>query len=388
MQVEGRIKGFAKRIAPTYWGWAIIALLCYVVGFFLAGLAMFMVWKFGESFGVTEAERYAYGAMHAVLHVGGIATAFCIGGYLNEKRPGRAFVAMLVVMVVGAYGIQNIAGFAAKNRVATSDALAANNKNTWETYLTRQKTLQERIEKTAEVIVDARSYLPAERNEARKLKREYEKQLADLKPPAATAENVTGDASATVLARLTGWSFGIMQASAVVFLAILCFIVEVYIFVQGTDRAARAWGRTPVPEPAVNHKTHPSSGGSPGSGGKSKDGKVVQMPEPAKQPQPLRAEPARTMQLQLPKASSGHRGVFSTDAPTGKLTFDQFIDRVRDNVAHGEPALSTYALAAATGWSQTSVVRHQAKMGGKAKARRHSRRYAGNGGGYHHLAVG
>lgn len=227
---------------PTYWGWAIVSVLCYAVGFMLAGISIFMVWKFGESFGTTELERKAYGATHAALHVGGIATAFCIGGYLNEKRPWRALLAMAVLTVVGAYSIQNIAGFAAKTRVAVADAAEINSARALAAYEAQRADLQNRRNWAENITINVRDYSPSDRLQAKRRVNEYQKQLDALKPPTMTAETVLGDASASLFARVMGYDLFAVSAFAVIMLAILAYVVEAYMFVLGTERAARAWG--------------------------------------------------------------------------------------------------------------------------------------------------
>ena len=136
----------------------------------------------------------------------------------------------------------------------------------------------------------------------------------------------------------------------------------------------------------ANQKNSDGSGGSGGSG-KGEPGKlkVVQGGEPSSNPKPLRAGSPRTMHVQFEPASSVRFGV-STDAPTGKLTYEQFLHDLREDMAHGDLASSTRAIAARTGWSQSSVVRQAQRLRGKAA--KHTRRFAGNGGGFHVSAMG
>lgn len=384
---EGRLergRAFLSRMVPTYWGWAIVAALCYIAGFTLAGLAMAMVWEFGEGLGITPWQQKLYGAGHAAIHIVAILTCFCIGGYLMEKRKTRAAIAMLIVMVAGGYGTTNIAGFAAKNRVAVSDAVDVNNARAMAAYEAQRADLQNRRNWAENIVINVNDYSPADRLQAKKKVNEYQKQLDALRPPTVTASTVTGDASMSVYARLTGWASNSLQAGAVVWFAVLMFIGEVYILVQGTDRAAKAWAREPEPA-AEPKKTHPASGGSSGSGGRPK---LVQTSEPKQAVQGLRTEPARTMQHQLEPAlmQSPATIFFSTDAHKGKPSRDAVDEYVRQMLALGDRKPSQRAMARELKWSQSTISRAERRL--RAKAERIVRRYPGNGGGMHVSAIG
>ena len=361
MQVEARTRLF-KVI-----GWGLFA-----GGMVLLGLTAAMNWFQGDHIGVTAAGKWLNSLSSVTVDVVGIV---CIGMAAGACWAARRFtwavLFTLALILSAGWSVNSVLSFQATERISASKSREAEIRR----GAKADKIAEDHVKWTRGTAVQRE----LSKNERKDLLAASSEEIKKFRT-AKVGPQIEPDAGAQTWATITGFELQTVQIGQSGYLALLLIFLKALCF------PGAGWFLDPLSAVArVNQRT---SGGSPGSGGKSKDGKVVQMPEPAKQPQPLRAEPARTMQLQLPKASSGHRGVFSTDAPTGKLTFDQFIDRVRDNVAHGEPALSTYALAAATGWSQTSVVRHQAKMGGKAKARRHSRRYAGNGGGYHHLAVG
>lgn len=371
-ETTGRWRALAGRMVPTYWGWAVVAVLCYLAGFALAGLAMAMVWEFGESLGITPWQQKLYGAGHAAIHIVAILTCFCIGGYLMEKRKGRAFIAMLIVMVAGGYGTTNIAGFAAKNRVAVSDAVDVNNAREMAAYEAQRADLQNRRNWAENIVVNVHDYSPADRLQAKKRVNEYQKQLDALRPPTVTASTVTGDASMSVYARLTGWASNSLQAGAVVWFAVLMFIGEVYILVQGTDRAARAWARTSEPlNQRTNEPSEPKKGGSDGSGGgeprKKPDLKSVPKPEPAG----VRAEPS--------KQRRSWSYVPATGAPERNLSaFDRAYE-----VATRHPYLSTRAIAARAGVSQSTG--HRGKVKALTKADRIVRKF-GNGEGFRPLA--
>jgi hypothetical protein len=131
-------------------------------------------------------------------------------------------------------------------------------------------------------------------------------------------------------------------------------------------------------------KTRSGSGGSPGSGGEPRFKPKQVHPEPGVEPG--RAA-VRTMVAQLEPACKARsaRHVFSTDAPKGKLSFEQFIHELRQDMAYGDLATPTRQFARQTGWSQTSVVRHAKKL--KQRRQQFGRSY-GNGEGMRSLAVG
>ena len=106
-----------------------------------------------------------------------------------------------------------------------------------------------------------------------------------------------------------------------------------------------------------------NSGGSSGSGSGGKDklsGENVRPLRPG--PVSIKAAPV------------------STDNSKGKLTFQQFKHHIEQDMLHGELASSTRALAAATGWSQTSVVKQARKV--KQRQLFKPMRRGNGGGGY------
>lgn len=218
---------------PKFWGRRLVQCLFYVVGGALAGLAIVMVWKFGETLGASEFERLIYGAAHAVVHVFGILVALSIALFVFDKSKTWAGLAIVLVLVVGGYGMLNIGGFLGKNRIAVSDAVTTNNDRAMAEYMSKKTDLENRRNWAGNIVVNA-DYPVAERNAAKREKNEYQKQLEALKMPTVTAATVSGDAAMTVYARLADWDAQRLQSGMVAWFALLMYVCEVASFIFGT----------------------------------------------------------------------------------------------------------------------------------------------------------
>lgn len=353
------------------WGRRFVALGFYAVGSILAGIAIAMVWFFGETLGITETERNLYGGAHAAIHVFGILVALSIGMFVIDKSKSYAVLAIIMVMIVGGFGMSNITGFAARNRISVADATSENadrDLKQWQTTRADYERRRDWHEGQSMSFDNSK----AERANFKRQASEYDRKLAALKMPTVTANTVHADAQANTWGTALGWTERAVQLTTIGWLAFLMFSGEVLSFVFGV----RIWGSAIAAagdERAAGEppKTQSGSGGSSGSGGGEPRGKLkVVQGEPA-EPKPIRAEPSKQQ-----------RSVFyvpSTGAPERNLSaFDRAYE-----VATQHPYLSTRAIAARAGVSQSTG--HRVKQRALTKVDRIVRKY-GNGEGFRPLA--
>lgn len=207
---------------------AIIAIVFGVIGGHLIYNALEMVGLFGEELGANERSRLIYAESHRWVHLFAAACGLALGWFLNRRNWWLFTFALLAIFSCGAYGIQNMYGFAVKNRVSvavvkTEDKAAANRQ-----YENARKDLQSQIAWLQGTVHEATG------REKRRLEAQVDakrKELSALKPPVVTADNAIADTSATGLSTLFGissetWTFGLPLA-----LAVLMFLGESFSFV-------------------------------------------------------------------------------------------------------------------------------------------------------------
>ena len=361
-----------------------IRLIAAVAFGVIGGAAIFyalqMVAIFGEGMGVDARSREIYANSHMIVHLFAAACALAIGIFYYSRGWVLFAFAVAAIVLCGGYGIINMIGFTSTNRVSVAAHKEARNTAAERQYQAARADLLKQIDwlqKTAS---------QEEGRERRRLLAEVDakrKELSGLKPPVPGADTVLVDAQASTLGELTGTDPRKWLLALPVPLAILLFFAESFSFVivgHMLSGIVALFGVFAAGRTKEDKKTQSGSGGStPGEPGRFK---VVH-------PEPPKPAAARTAEAGSP---DNMRSVsMSSDAPNGKYTYEQFLDTIREDMRHGEPASSTRALHARTGWSQTSVVRAQKKEKGKLKGQMNTktRRFAGNGGGrFHSLALG
>ena len=230
-------------LRSTNWARVAVQVGLYLVGAYLAYQAVSMVWVFGEQLGASPEQKRMLADAHAAIHICGILFAFAVTMFLMDRYFWWSMLAIALMLTGGAYGITNITGCGSMNRIVVSEMARADDQRAWETHLIREKTLRERIERAEEVIIHVNDYAPAERNEARKLKKEYEKQLAELKAPSIA--NIK-DGAAIAISRLSKIESDTTQAGLVTIFGALMYVFEVFAWIIGTKIGATAWAPLPA----------------------------------------------------------------------------------------------------------------------------------------------
>ena len=215
-----------------------------------------------------------------------------------------------------------------------------------------------------------------------------EKELAELRPPKPTTATVLADPQATLLARIVGWTPENWQIVLPILIAPLLWLAEVFSFIFAVHLmfgAITDW-RTATPsrqgpgegsgscaQLRVVSDADDASAKSTVTAEATSVTKVSDLPHqvtyPNQQVRAIRSEdlPAASpsvTKVKSPKSRNHHaRGaeVASTQAPNGKLSHEQLVQVVREDLAYGR-ASSSYDLARRTGWSQSAVNRLQRKL--------------------------
>jgi roadblock/LC7 domain-containing protein len=373
---------------------AIIGIAFGVIGYFAISYALQMVGIFGQGLGIDAESREIYAQSHKVVHVFAAACGLAVGWFWHRRNWVLFPIAVAAIFLCGGYGIINMYGFTGANRMTVAAVKDARKSAAEREYQAAREAIQGQIKWGNSTAANE------EGREKRRLLAYVDaktKELAALKAPVATADTVISDPQASTLADLTGVSTMRWMLVIPLIMAILLFFAESFSFVVVGHMAstivalfATYWATVRAADPAKKAASEPSKSGSGGSGsGEPWKPKVVHPePEPAaaRTKEAVSAEPASIPKAEPPKVSNVGSRV-STDAPTGKLTYEQFAEMIREDMLHGEPTLSTRALEARTGWSQTSVVRQQKKVRGKQQ-NSPVRRFPGNGGGFHPSANG
>lgn len=342
----------------------ILSRICIGMGVAFLAISAFGNWRFGLSLTADPVDRYWLAIIYAGSDVA--AGVLVATGATMLRQPGWRWkmggvaalipaFALVILSILSTFGVMSgrIAVLAGQQASVANDT----SRLAW----LRGQTVNRDLPRS-----ERRAFLVEERKAAAEARK--------------AASVVTDNQAVAVvnLAALVGMKLspqgaqvGLTLASSTIPMAVkfLCLGFGFFLFGSRVGKAV---------DP--DKKTQAGSGGGSGSSGSGEPRKptLVHTAEPAK-------PAARTMEAAPVKVSSVGSRV-STDAPTGKLTFEQFRELVREDMAHGEPASSTRALKAATGWSQTSVVREQKRVRGQANSK--IRRFAGNGGGLHVLANG
>lgn len=342
----------------------------------------------GQMLGVTWLGQLVNSSASVTVDIVGIVVIGTVAGrLLAAKKYALSLALWLVVFAAGLWSINSLITFQAGERIAAGDQYAQQLGRTAKADKMNQDNSSWYTRMATKVTGRAA------RQDMIKASGEEVKAVREAKTEAV----IDPGAGAKVLAKFSNQNAETIVIAQITYLSFLLIMLKVVSFpLQGYLRELGTQQQGSPP----NHKKN--TGGSNGSGGSGggwrgwfkREPKTV-TPEPANSnpPIPIRTPVRATASASPPepaKVSSGPLRV-PVDAlnPKPKLSFDEFLDRLSDNVAHGEPATSTRALMRETGWSQTSVVRHQNKLKGRRnKPFKHHGRYAGNGGGYHASAIG
>jgi hypothetical protein len=207
-------------------------------GFVLMGLALTMVWMFGEGLGATWLEQRVYSTAHVSLHLFGTLSAFAIGRFLIDKSKAFAALATVAATLMGTYSIVNMIGFASKYRGGVAHAAVENNKREMTTYKENRAYLEGRIKWLDGQSLDYDHPVKA-RKDYKAGKAEAQRKLDALQPPKA---DVPVDGPAALLSRfiLNTKSEEVSDMLAIP-VGVLLYISEVLSFIFGV----RVWPRKP-----------------------------------------------------------------------------------------------------------------------------------------------
>jgi hypothetical protein len=202
-------------------------------GSVLMGLALTMVWMFGEGLGASPLEKTVYGGVHIGLHVFGTLCAFSIAMFLVDKSKAFVTLAVFAMLLVGGYGIVNMIGFASKNRGGVAHAAVQNSKREMTAYKENRAYLEGRIKWLEGQSLDYDNPVKA-RKDYKAEKAEAQRKLDALQPPEAEG---AADGS-RFISNTKAEDVSDMLAIAV---GVLLHISEVLSFIFGV----RMWPRKP-----------------------------------------------------------------------------------------------------------------------------------------------
>jgi hypothetical protein len=335
------------------------------VGALCAAAAMNIV--FGQTLAATDRGQVIYSVASFVCAVAGtVVFGMMLGRLLREKRWAAAVVPALLLCLATLWDIVSVMGFNATERLSAvayrQEAIA---------MAKDEAALRKRYAEKLMGVATIRG-TGISKTERKEFMATASSEIGKVGSMTA-GPKLLPDALAELLSRYSGRSVEDIQLTLIVYMSILLILIQSAGFTYTTyfdDREAAS-----VPKD--------DAGSSSGSGGKRHLRKVHDADASVNKSasSDLVAKPASVPQVNL---RSGV-GVISTDAPHGKLSPDQLLETVRQDLARGQSS-SSYALAAATGWSQSKVNRLQRRLRSQQAAS--VRRFAGNGGGMHPSAAG
>jgi hypothetical protein len=204
------------------------AALCGSAGGYALHLALDMVSTFGEGMGIDERSQKLYGSAHVAVHLFGTLCAVLIVVLRSCDLRNIARVAIGMMVLCGAYGVINMIGFSATNRLAVAEAREAANAAARKDYENKRAAIQADIDWAQSVVVNEIN--PRER------KRLFEridakiKELAAVQPPALSAAAVLADPQATLFQRLFGWDAESWRLTLPIPIAVLLYCAEGFAF--------------------------------------------------------------------------------------------------------------------------------------------------------------
>jgi hypothetical protein len=212
----------------------------FLNGFVLMGLALTMVWMFGEGLGATWFEQRVYGSAHVCLHLFGTLSAFAISTFLKDKAWGFTVVAALAVIAMGGYGIINMIGFASKNRGGVAMAAEEYSKRAMAKYHDDREYLQGQIKWLEGQSLDYDN-TPKARKDYKAEAAKAKATLDALEPPKVSTQTIDPDSLANLLSRVTTLTSSEASQVLAIPLSVLLYISEVLSFIFGL----RIWPRKP-----------------------------------------------------------------------------------------------------------------------------------------------
>ena len=306
------------------------AALAAGVGALCAAAAMNIV--FGQTLAATDRGQIIYSVASFVCAVAGtVVFGMMLGRLLRERKWAAAIVPALLLCLATVWDIVSVMGFNATERLS---AVAYRQE-----AIAMAKDEQAMRKKYAEKLMGVATIRGngISRTERKEFMATASAEIGKVGSTTA-GPKLLPDALAELMSRYSGRSVEDIQLTLIVYMSILLILIQSAGFTYTTYFD----DRTPQAEPRTTDKPNDGSGGSGGS--EPKKFSMVQGGRTS-EPAPVRAaEPANV--------SSARSGVTSTDAPKGKLTFEQAKELARAN-----PNLSTRALAAAAKLSQTTAVR-------------------------------
>ena len=256
----------------------VIAIAFSIIGGHIIHYALEMVSLFGEDLGANARSRLIYGESHKWVHLFAAACAIAIGWFLSRRKWWMFALSLMAIVLCGAYGIQNMYGFAVKNRVSVAAVKVDEKASAQRQYENALKDLQEQISWLRQMSTQE------EGRERRRLLAEVDikrKELSALKPPVVTANNAFADTASDGFANLTNIDSNTWTFIWPLVLAVLMFLGESFSFVVvghmvsgiaamfATHWTAVHTARSRVSPPNI---PPPSPGGGGGGKGRPADG--------------------------------------------------------------------------------------------------------------------
>ena len=216
----------------------LLAAVCAGVGGLAIYLALDMVSIFGEGMGVDARSQQLYARAHVAVHVFGTVSAILIAVFRATRQKVLFNLAILAMLACGGYGIINMIGFTATNRLVVAEAKTAANVGAERQYQAALAAKRAEIAWTRNTILNENSPREKPRLEASLSKKE--KELAEIKPPVLTAATVLADPQATLFARLIGWTAETWQLVLPIPVAFLIYAAEALSFIFAVHLAVGA----------------------------------------------------------------------------------------------------------------------------------------------------
>jgi hypothetical protein len=204
------------------------AALCASVGVYALHLSLEMVSTFGEGMGIDASSQKLYGNAHVAVHLFGTLCALLSVVLWSWGLRNVARVAIAMMVLCGAYGVVNMIGFTATNRLAVGEAREAANAAVWKDYENKRAAIEADIKWARSVVINE--------SDARERKRLFEridaknKELVAVQPPALSAATVLADPQATLFQRLLGWSAENWRLILPIPVAVLLYFAEGFAF--------------------------------------------------------------------------------------------------------------------------------------------------------------
>jgi hypothetical protein len=347
---------------------SVIAVTFAIIGGNIIMNALEMVGLFGADLGADDRSRTIYAESHRWVHLFAAACGLALGWFLSRRNWWLFGWALIAIFACGAYGVQNMYGFAVKNRVAVAAVKTDDKASALQQYENARKDLQGQIKWLQGLAVETES-----RRERLRLEASVDakrRELSALRPPVVTADNAMADTSAAGLAVLTGTSANTQMFIWPFVLAVLMFLAEAFSFVvvgnmlSGIVALFSTYWATA--KPPVEAHVASTKGGNNDSGGGSdvnKDGNVVPLHPAERSTSAVQAGPdAAIPAVERPVPATPQRSV----TPVASAPWsDERVDALLKQRPLMAKRPTWRQLGEMTGWDHTTLFKRGQRLTGK-----------------------